>query len=421
MEEILHHLWRFRILPKDLRTTDGLSVEIIDTGMLNTDAGPDFFNAKVKIDGELWAGNIEIHKSSSDWFRHNHHIDRAYNSVILHVVENSDCEVFNTDNKSILQCVISCPPHIRSNYEYLSYSALDIPCCNFTQSLPSVHITSWMSYLLSERLERKTKHVFDLLERFNNSWDDVFYVLLCRNFGFGLNSDSFERLAISLPHKYIQKQRGDIKQIEALLLGQAGMLEETPNSDDYFVFLKKEYKFLQQKYTLNALEPFIFKSLRSRPSALPQIRIAQLASLLNSTQSLFSKIIACEDVGRIRLMFHVNTSEYWQTHYTFGVISSKKSKYLGDASLDIVLINTVAPILFAYGKSVNDEALCERAIRFLEIIKPEQNVITKRFAKMNFPLLNAADSQAVIQLKREYCERKKCMYCRIGHKILTRR
>lgn len=418
MEDILHYIWRFRLLEKDLKTTNGFPVEVISPGTPNTDAGPDFFNAKIKINGKLWAGNIEIHKSSGDWLKHKHQTDKAYNSVILHIVENADCEIFNEEQKSIPQCEIKCPEHIRNNYDFLSHCANDIPCCNFAPSLPPVYITSWMSYLLFERLERKTKHIFDLLKRFNNSWDDVFYVLLSRNFGFGLNSDSFERLALSLPYKYIQKQGDNINQIEALLFGQAGMLSNSPNQDDYFTFLQQEYKFLQTKYTLTPLEPFIFKNLRSRPSAFPQIRIAQLAALLHSTQGLFSRVISCEDVGRIRLMFHVNASEYWQTHYTFGAKSDKKSKYLGDASLDIVLINTVAPILFAYGKTINNEALCERSVQFLETIKPEQNVIIKRFAQIKFPLQNAADSQAVIQLKREYCEQKKCMYCRIGHKLL---
>lgn len=419
MENILHYIWKFRLFTNDMKTTEGLPVEVIDPGIHNTDAGPDFFNAKVKINGETWAGNIEIHCSSADWIKHKHHTDKNYNSVILHIVEKADSDIYNEENKLIPQCELKYPQHIKDNFEYLSYANSDIPCCNFVPSMPPVFITSWMSFLLFERLERKTKQIFNLLERFNNSWEEVLFVLLSRNFGFGLNSDSFERLALSLPFKYIQKQRDNIKQIEALLFGQAGMLNESTNTDQYFRELQQEYNFLQSKYTLTPLDTFIFKKLRSRPTAFPQIRIAQLAALLQASERLFSKIIACEDVGRIRLMLHVNASVYWQTHYTFGIESEKKSKYLGDASLDIIIINTVAPILFAYGKTINNEALCERSIRFLETIKPEQNAITKRFATMNFPLTNAADSQAVIQLKREYCELKKCLYCRIGHKLLT--
>lgn len=419
MENVLQYVWKFRLFNHELKTTNGFPVEVIDPGIQNTDAGPDFFNAKIKINGEMWVGNVEIHQSSSDWNRHKHHTDKNYNSVILHVVEKANGEVYNQENKTIPQCELKYPQHIKDNYQFLAHANTDIPCCNFAPPIPSIHITSWMNYLLLERLERKTKHIFDLLQRFNNSWEEVFFILLSRNFGFGINSDSFERLALSIPFKYILKQGDNIKQIEALLFGQAGMLENIPDPDPYFIELQQEYNFLKTKYTLTPIDAFIFKKLRSRPNAFPQIRIAQLAALLHASEGLFSRIVSCEDIGRIRLMFHVNASNYWQTHYTFGVESEKKSKYLGDASLDILLINTVAPILFAYGKTIDNEILCERSIRFLETIKPEQNAITRRFANMSFPLTTAADSQAVIQLKREYCELKKCLYCRIGHKLLT--
>ncbi len=419
MEEILHYVWKFRLFQDNLKTTDGQPIEVLDVGLPNTNSGPDFFNAKVKIGDKTWAGNIEIHNSSDDWVKHKHHTDKGYNSVVLHVVEKANCEVFNELGNSILQCEIVVPDHVRQNYEFLLHSNTDIPCCNYIGSMPSFHLNSWMNTLLIERLERKSNHIEELLSRFGNSWEDVFYVLLSRNFGFGLNSDSFERLALSLPLKCIQKHRDNLIQIEALLFGQSGMLSDLKLDDDYFLLLKKEYEFLKNKFELKPLESYIFKSLRSRPTAFPQIRIAQLAALLHSSQGLFSKVVENEDIGRIRLMFHVNASEYWQTHYAFGVASERKSKYLGDSSLDIILINTVAPILFLYGKSIDSEAHCERALRFLETLKPEQNVITKRFAKLKMPLNNAADSQAIIQLKREYCEPRKCLFCRIGHQLLV--
>lgn len=419
MEEILHYVWKFRLFQKDLRTTDGQPIEVIDVGLHNTDGGPDFFNAKVKIGDKVWAGNIEIHRSSDDWVKHNHHTDKSYNSVILHVVGKVTRDVKNEAGQNIVQCEISYPQHIEDSYEFLLHSNADIPCCNYIGSMPSFHLHSWMNNLLIERLERKSNHIKDLLSRFSNSWEDMFYVLLSRNFGFGLNSDSFERLALSLPLRYIQKQGDNLIQIEALLFGQSGMLDKMNINDDYFTLLQKEYEFLKNKYDLSPLESYVFKSLRSRPSAFPQIRIAQLAALLYNTHGLFSKIVSCEDLGRIRLMFHINASEYWQTHYSFGLKSERKSKYLGDASLDIILINTVIPILFIYGKSINSDVHCERALRFLEELSPEKNSITKRFSKLGIPLNNAADSQAIIQLKREYCERRKCLFCRIGHQVLT--
>lgn len=419
MEDILHYIWKFKLYQKELKTTDGRQIEVLDVGLPNTNEGPDYFNAKIKIDGELWAGNIEIHTSSDQWKVHNHHKNKSYNSVILHVVEKANCEVFNELGQSVVQCEIVYPQHIKENYDFLIHSNTDIPCRNYIGNIPPFHLSSWMNTLLIERLERKANHIESLLKRFQNSWEDAFYVLLTRNFGFGLNSDSFERLALSLPLKCIQKQGDNIIQIEALLFGQAGMLDNVKVEDDYFSLLKKEYEFLKNKYDLKPLDSYIFKSMRSRPTAFPQIRIAQLASLLHSSHGLFSKITACDDIGRIRLMFHVNASEYWQTHYAFGVTSERKSKYLGDSSLDILLINTVAPILFIYGKSIDNEALCERALKFLEMLKPEQNSITRLFAKLKMPLNSAADSQAMIQLKREYCELRKCLFCRIGHQLLV--
>lgn len=419
MEDILHYIWKFKLYQKELKTTDGRQIEVLDVGLPNTNEGPDYFNAKIKIDGELWAGNIEIHISSDQWKAHNHHKNKSYNSVILHVVEKANCEVFNELGQSVIQCEIVYPQHIKENYDFLIHSNTDIPCRNYIGNIPPFHLNSWMNTLLIERLERKANHIESLLKRFQNSWEDAFYVLLTRNFGFGLNSDSFERLALSLPLRCIQKQGDNIIQIEALLFGQAGMLDNVKVEDDYFSLLKKEYEFLKNKYDLKPLHSYIFKSMRSRPTAFPQIRIAQLASLLHSSHGLFSKITACDDIGRIRLMFHVNASEYWQTHYAFGVTSERKSKYLGDSSLDILLINTVAPILFIYGKSIDNETLCERALKFLEMLKPEQNSITKLFAKLKMPLNSAADSQAMIQLKREYCELRKCLFCRIGHQLLV--
>ncbi|MFV0539198.1 MAG: DUF2851 family protein [Dysgonomonas sp.] len=418
MEDILHYIWKFRLFQKDLRTTDGKEIEVIDVGLSNTNEGPDFFNAKIKIEDKVWAGNVEIHVSSDEWTKHKHHANKSYNSVILHIVEKANCEVFNEAGQSILQCEIAYPESIKENYDFLIHSNTDVPCCNYIASMSPFHLNSWMHSLLIERMERKSNNIQVLLERFNNSWEEVFYVLLSRNFGFGLNSDPFERLALSLPLRYLQKQGDNLVQIEALLFGQAGLLDDMKISDDYYSLLRKEYEFLKNKYELKPLESYIFKNLRTRPTAFPQIRIAQLAALLHSSHGLFSKIIGCTDIGRIRLMFHVNASEYWQTHYTFGQSSPKKSKYLGDSSLDIILINTVAPILFIYGKTINSEVYCDRALQFLELLKPEHNSITKSFSKLKMPLNNAADSQAIIQLKREYCELRKCLYCRIGHQLL---
>ena len=258
-----------------------------------------------------------------------------------------------------------------------------------------------------------------MLDKFNNSWDEAFYVLLSRNFGFGLNSEVFERLALSLPYFYIQKHSDNILQVEALLFGQAGLLEDDTILDDYFLQLKKEYHFLRKKYTLNNLDGFLFKSLRVRPQGFPQVRIAQLATVLQQSKRLFSHILEKEDENLLRLFFHINASEYWQTHYTFGKPSEKRTKYPGDSSINTILINTVAPILFAYGKRNNIERYCTRALAILEDLKPEKNSIITEFKKHGINPLNAADTQALIQLRKEYCNQRKCLYCKVGYQILS--
>jgi len=418
MEQLLHYIWKHRLFQKELLTLDGKPIEVVDVGMHNMDEGPDFFNAKIKIDGKLWVGNVEIHKSSEDWYRHKHQTNKVYNSVILHVVEFAGRDIVNEANMNISQCQLIYPKHIKDNIEYLLNADVNIPCCNYIGSFPQLHMNNWLNALLLERLERKANDISRLLERFNNSWEEVFYVLLSRNFGFGLNSDAFERLALSLPLRYIQKHADNIEQIEAMLFGQACMLDENM-PDDYSRKLFQEYNFLKNKFSLTPLDNIIFNKMRIRPNASPFIRIAQLSKLIQHLQGLFSRIIAFEDLGKIRLMLHQNASEYWQTHYVFGEESLRKSKYLGDSSLDIILINTVVPLLFAYGKKTENEILCERALSFLEQIKPESNFITRNFAMAKVQSRNAYDSQALIQLRREYCDKRKCLFCRVGYKLLS--
>ncbi len=419
-EQLLHYIWKYKLYTNQtFVSSDGDEIEILNTGMLNSNAGPDFFNSKIKVGNKTWAGNIEIHKSSSDWKKHMHHIDPVYNSIILHVVEKIDCDIYTQDNRKIPQIAIDIPHNVASNYTQLLNSSFTIPCTNTLKDVPKIHLNNWLYALLVERLERKTNDIYTILDKFNNSWDETFYVLLARNFGFGLNSEVFERLALSLPYFYIQKHSDNIFQVEALLFGQAGLLEDDTILDDYFLQLKKEYHFLRKKYTLNNLDGFLFKSLRVRPQGFPQVRIAQLAAVLQQSKRLFSHVLEKEDVDLLRLFFHINASEYWQTHYTFGKPSNKKTKYPGDSSINVILINTVAPILFAYGKKNNIEKYCTNALAILEDLKPEKNSLITEFKKHGINPLNAADTQALIQLRKEYCDHRKCLYCKVGYQILS--
>lgn len=419
-EDLLHYIWKYKLYPNEnLQTTEGESLEVIDPGISNKDAGPDFFNAKIKIGSKLWAGNVEIHRSSSDWIKHHHHTDKAYDSVILHIAENINEEIYNEKGQRIPQLRITVPLKLRQNADFLIFSNVTFPCRFSLNDIPNEQMRSWLDALAIERLERKTNDIFLHLERFNNSWDETFYILLSRNFGFGLNSDEFERLALSLPYTYILKHANNLFQVEALLFGQAGMLKDEDIGDDYYFLLRKEYDFLRKKFTLKNIDNVLFKSLRSRPQGFPQLRIAELAAVVQHSGRLFSSLLEIENYEQLRMLFCVDTSKYWQTHYTFGKESGKIAKHLGNDSLDSILINTVAPLLFAYGKKNDMEKYCDRAIQLLESLKPEKNNIVRDFKSAGITPENAFDTQALIQLRKAYCDRRKCLFCRIGHALLS--
>ncbi len=421
-EQLLQYLWKYKLYPSgSLITTDHRVIEVIDPGMQNRDAGPDFFNAKVKMGGQLWAGNVEIHCSSDDWIAHRHHQDKAYNSVILHAAEKVTREVVNQAGQRVPQCRLIVPGSFRESTRFLLHSDGNLPCRYQLHTLPKAKVRSFLSRLATERLERKTNDIQALLKRFNNSWDEVFHVMMARNFGFGVNADAFERLALSLPYKYLLKHGDEITSVEALLFGQAGLLDEEVKGDTYQAALRQEYLFLKRKYSLKGLEGYLFKRLRVRPRSFPELRLAQLASLLQSSGRLFSAILQETDCRRLIARLQTEPSPYWQTHYAFGEKSTATPKKIGTASLEIIAINTIIPVLFAYGKSISDDALLERALRFLETLKPEKNARVREFEKAGIVPENAADTQALIQLGKEYCDKRECLFCQIGHALLSTR
>ena len=420
METLLHYVWEHKLYVFGaFTTTEGTPFEIIDPGIRNIHAGPDFFNAKIKIDGKMWVGNIEIHIHSSDWNKHSHEQDQAYNSVILHVVESADvAEIRDKSGRVIPQWVMGVPSHIKENYAFLLNNDKWSSCLARINEIDEIYLTDWKAALLTERLERKANTIFQLLDTYKEDWNEAFYICLARNFGFGINNDAFERLAKSLPLKYILKHQDSGKQVEALFLGQAGLLERDDIEDAYYLFLQKEYLFLQKKYELQPLEPYIFKSLRVRPDNFPHIKIVQLAGFIRKGQHLFSKILNTKEIQDFHTLFSSCIEEYWMTHYHFEKTSISKPKNLGFSAINILLINTIVPVLFAYGKKKNQETHMENAFRLILSIKAESNYIVTSFSRAGIKVDNAGDSQALIQLKREYCEKKKCIYCRIGYRLL---
>lgn len=421
MEQLLHYVWKHKIFSlKELKTTTGQQVEVIDTGLANTDAGPDFFNAKLKLDGVLWIGNIEIHERSSDWFKHGHHADAGYNSVILHIASEIDMEISRSNGERIPQIQLICPEAVRTNYKELLETDSYPPCYRIIPSLPPFTAHSWMTALQMERFEQKATLLNERLKRCQGNWEDAFFITLARNFGFGLNGDAFETWAHQLPFRAVDKHRNDLFQIEAIFFGQAGILEDS-DGDGYYLRLKKEYTYLQHKFGLIPMDASLWRFLRLRPANFPHIRIAQLACLYHRAYGLLSRIMETETLQGVRDILKGGTSEYWLTHYTFGGSSPSRPKTLSNTSLDLLIINTVVTFLYAYGLHKGNRVLCARAGSFLEELKAENNYITRMWEQCGMKASNAADSQALIQLKKEYCDKKKCLYCRIGYEYLKRK
>lgn len=420
MEQLLHYLWKYRLYrPSGLTTTQGDTLEIIDPGLENTDAGPDFFNAKIRINGTVWAGSVEIHQKASDWLAHGHSADKAYENVILHVVETDDGTVFRQNGEAIPQLVLPIPEQVIDNMEWLLTRDSPVACLERLPAIDPVFRLQWMDALLAERLERKTDDILRWLDLYQKDWNEVFYILLCRNFGFGVNSDAFERLARSLPLKCILKQRPSASQVEALFLGQAGLLNDsTGNRHHYYRLLQQEYSFLRKKYGLEPLEPHIFRNLRLRPDATPYIKLVELAAIWIRHDTLFSSVLSARTPRELKDFFRVPASAFWDTHYNFLRPSPHRKKQLGENALNMLLINTVVPLMFAYGLYHRMDEHKARALRLLASIPPEQNSIISLFSQVGMKPRNAGDTQALIQLKRNYCEQKKCLYCRLGFQLL---
>lgn len=419
-EEFLHHIWKFRLFDQlALVTTDNEPVEILRAGDYNFDAGPDFFNARVKIGSTLWAGNVEVHIHASDWKRHGHQQDKAYDNIILHVVANADEQLFRHSGEKIPTIAI----HNRIDHsrykKYLDFKESNdwIPCEKQVGGVPSLIVNSTLDRLVVERLERKSEAILRSLSLNNNNWEETFYQLLARNFGFKTNAEPFELLAKSLPVLTLAKHKDSLLQVEALLFGQSGLLEKHLG-DKYAITLQNEYAFLRQKFRLHSIDAHLWKFLRLRPVNFPTIRIAQFAALLHSSSHLFSKMLETTSVEGFHSLFDVSVSAYWNTHYVFDKPSPSRAKALGDEAVKTIIINTVVPFLFVHGKQKDDERFVERALQLLELTQGEENAVISGFQKLKLPVKTAYSTQGLLQLKNEYCNRKKCLSCPIGNYLL---
>lgn len=421
MEYLLHYTWKHKLFPlKELTTTDGEHVEIIDTGLHNTNAGPDFFNAKIKINNTMWVGNIEIHQKSSDWFAHKHHTDKVYDSVILHVVETVDKPVYRSNGEAIPTLILSCPESIALRYQELKQTDSYPSCYSVIPTLPKFMVHSFLSALQTERLTQKAIRIETWRTKQEYNWEDAFFITLARNFGFSINGEAFENWATHIPLRAVDKHRDNLFQIEAMFFGQAGLLEEDIN-DEYYIRLQKEYLYLAHKFNLQRMDVSQWRFMRLRPTNFPHIRLAQLAFLYYHGQGLLSELLEADSLEKARKLLSSQTSEYWETHYLFGELSPRRTKRLSEFSVNLLIINTLSPFLYAYGRYKGEEALCLRAVSFLESLKAEDNHIIRTWAQCGIEVKNAADSQALIQLKKEYCDTRKCLQCRFGFEFLRQK
>lgn len=420
----MHYVWQHRLLlSDDLVTVDGQRVSIIDPGRLNTDAGPDFFNAKVRIGSKLWAGDVEMHVRASDWHRHGHDGDPAYNSVILHVVDCDDTPIKRGDGEIIPQMVMRCAPDFSVKYDRLvGRSDIDLPCAYSFRETSSLHVTSWMAALGYERLYDKAARLTALMDDHPGDWDHAVYVTLARALGFGLNSLPMERLALATPLAFMRKHSDSSVALEALLFGQGGFLnkEGVRGDDPYVDQLSRRYAFLSHKFSLRPLDSPGWKMSRTRPQNLPHRRLAVLAAFLADNFRPSARLLTMETPAEAIDYFRAPLSGYWANHYTLGGAASERAcETMSEASARILVINVVAPLLMAWGLSHGSDQHTVRARDWLEEMAPERNSIVGAFVSAGLPCRNAFDSQALIQLRREYCEKHKCIYCRFGHRILS--
>lgn len=421
MEQLMQYVWQHRLWrSEDMVTNEGLKVRVIDPGLHNTDAGPDFFNAKVEIDGQMWVGNVEIHVRATDWRRHGHDKDKAYDSVVLHVVGKDDAPVYRSNGERIAQVVLEVSPLFNQSYDALVNARHEFPCAGELRQVPHLTITEWVEGLAFERLHNKVERIHNLLDLYHGSWEDVCYVTLSRNLGFGINNEAFERLARRTPLRLLGKHSDSLLQVEALLFGQAGMLDGSKRGvDSYYDRLCSEYAFLSNKFSLQSMEKESWKLFRIRPQNFPYRRIAMLAHFVEGGFRLMNALLEADGEKELRQLFTVELQGYWASHFSFGKPNDRPTAALSNNSIDVVLINTVAPLYYAYGELTDSYAMTDKAVSLLESLRAENNSIVKNFVHAGIDCDDALTSQALIELKREYCDARKCMYCKIGHWLLS--
>lgn len=421
-EDFLSFVWKYRLYNSDLQTTTGIAVTVINPGEQQFNSGPDFFNARIRIGDTLWAGNVEIHVLASDWYRHRHQSDKAYDNVILHVVYNADSDIITGDMTTIPTIALNeqADAEVFKKYINLKTSRLHIPCSNQLQTVPEILFNGWIDRMLVERMEYKSLQIELALQVNRGDWEDAFYQLLARNFGFHVNAGPFEMLARCLPRNLLLRHGDQLHQAEALVFGQSGLLEGK-FTDDYPLQLQSEYQFLSRKNGLMPLDKHLWKLLRMRPANFPTLRLSQFARLVTSPGFSMQELLELDSPELIMNKFRVSASPYWNTHYLFDKATRFRGSNLVETSIMNILINTIAPFLFYFGKSRGEAAVCEKAFEILRNLPAEQNHVVDEWKRNGAKTGSAYTGQALTGLYKDYCSQKKCLNCSLGISILNKK
>jgi hypothetical protein len=418
-EDFLHFVWKFRLQGQHFHSTAGEEIIIIKPGEHNHDSGPDFMHAQVKIGDTLWAGNVEIHVRSSDWTRHRHQVDEAYDNIILHVVFEDDLVVKRRSGELIPTLVLKevLHPELYETFNFFLNNHLWIPCAFRLPDVRSLVMSDWLTALSVSRLERKAAELEGLLQYSGNDWNQAFFEALASTLGFKINKQPFEQMARQTPFQFLEKHKDQLFQVEAMLFGQAGLLERK-YTGEYPKMLRKEYLHLKNKFSLKPVSGHLWKFMRLRPNNFPTIRLAQLAMLLHQRSHFFSEIIDRPENEHLLEFFSVGVSDYWKEHYYFDRPSKNMGKSISSSTAELILINNVIPFLFLFGKHKGQPKYQDKALSMLESIGPETNTIIRKFAEFGINSDNASQSQALIELKSNYCDQKRCLECRIGLELI---